>query len=246
MGGGAGFGEVTARVAAGAGAAQSAAAAAAAATAAMTGAGEAQSAAAAAAAAAAAMAMARAETGAGEVQSAAAAAAAAAAAMAAAWTGNNLSDVRKMHPSTVVEAPFTPVAPESPSSLPSLVATARAIEPSSAPSRSPPVAPSSDAAPSGNGRAQPSLTTSIPAREGTRGRKKSPAGELELDDALAAAPTEESWTTASGKDRKGRGVVQGQGQWNGGETPQRRPPLGTGVRADPASHQHKRPVSLVL
>lgn len=192
--------------------------------------------------------IARAVLGGRPAQTAEAAAAAAekAIAMAAAWTGTITGEVQKEESSAVegAEAPPASAGPPSPSS--SHAPPGRAVNTSSGPSRSPPKVRASDAVASGS-RGSPVLATFKPPQvEASTGGKSllatifPAAGGSDPDDDPVSAPTEESWKD-SDKDKKEK-LDQGQELR---ETPNRRPPLGTGVRTDPASHQHKRPVRFV-
>lgn len=161
---------------------------------------------------------------------AAAAAADKAIAIAAAWTGTVTGEVKKEESSVVegAEIPSASAGPPSPISCHAPpVRTAYAVP--SVSGGSPVLAavkPHQVEAPSG----ETSLMATIsPA-----------AGGFNLDDDPASAPTEEN-RKGSVKDQKEK-LDQGQ---ESRDTPNRRPPLGTGVRTDPASHQHKRPVRLV-
>lgn len=177
---------------------------------------------------------------------AAAAAAAKAIAMAEAWTGTVSGEVQKKESSAVegAEVPPESAGPPSPSSC--HAPPIRAVETSFGPSGSPLKARAAVAVASGSGELPVLATVKPPQVKALSGGKSSlvtifpAAGGFNPGDDPASDPTEESWKGA-GKDLKEK-LDQGQELR---DTPNRRPPLGTGVRTDPASHQHKRPVRLV-
>lgn len=83
------------------------------------------------------------------------------------------------------------------------------------------------------------LTLSIPAQEGGEWEaSKMTVGPRDAVDAALMYPAEET-----GPVSVATAVAVGV---KAVRTPPARPPLGTGVQADPTSHQHKRPVSIIL
>lgn len=200
---------------------------------------------------------------------AAAKAVAKARAMAAAWTGGDII------PSTISEIamePRTPVPAGEGGDYGSRVEPAKEVTPASSYERSreagtdggggtPPRQGSEDDLK----KPVPPLVLSIPSQEdgwglgqGDEGASSATTADVSVagsagrsDSSLGTATTAAGYSAGSGVSEKDRAPTEEsmskKGAAGGGQaTPvRRRAPLGLGVETDPASHQHKRPVSVV-